>query len=79
MLTSTSNSPENKTNSIQVLARPALAFGVLSSAAEAQIDSLVAKGGLSSQDCLLVAVLKDAIKEGRVRLNRAASYSQFQY
>ena len=74
----TTNCPETKTN-IQRLARAALAFGVLSANAQEQINSLIAKGELSRHDCLLVAVLKDAIKEGRVCLNNSAHQSRFQY
>ena len=76
---STTTHPEQKSNNIQRLTRTALAFGVLSTNAEEQINSLIAKGGLSRHDCLLVAVLKDAIKEGRVCLNKPVSHSQFQY
>ena len=74
----TTNYPENRTN-IRRLTRAALAFGVLSANAEEQINNLIARGGLSNHDCLLVAVLKDAIKEGQVCLNNSANQSQFQY
>ncbi len=58
---------------IQFLVRSALAFGVLSPTAEAQINRLVTKGTLSSQEWMLVAVLRDAIEEGRVRVENTDS------
>jgi hypothetical protein len=75
MLTSTNDNLNTNKNSIKLLVRSALAFGVLSTTAEAQINLLVTKGTLSSQEWLLVAVLRDAIQDGRVHLEDTPSYS----
>ena len=75
MLPSITNDVETKTKSIKFLVRTALAFGVLSAAAEAQINRLVIKGTLSNQDWLLMSALRDAIKEGRVNRENTPSYT----
>jgi len=66
MLTSTNQNLDANNKNLKFLVRSALAFGVLPKTSEAEINLLVTKRTLSSQEWLLVAVLRDAIEDGRV-------------
>jgi hypothetical protein len=53
--------------SIEFYIRYALAFGELSTQAEAEIHRLATQGEASPRECTLLAVLRDAIQDGCVR------------
>jgi hypothetical protein len=71
MVLAISNQFETVKGSVRSLGRAALAFGLLTPAAEAEINRSLAKEELSSYDLLVLAVLKDALQEGRVRRQNA--------
>jgi hypothetical protein len=57
----------HKHHRIEFYIRNALAFGALSSQAEAEINRLATLGNLSPHECTLLAVLRDSIQEGHIR------------
>ncbi len=71
-------SQEQQQHSIESLVRAALSIGELSPAAEIEINNLVVRGNLSTLDCTMLAILRDAIQDGCIRRLDPTRYSHFQ-
>ncbi len=67
------------TDSIEFFVRNALNCGVLVPAAEAQIQRLVQRGGLSERDRSLLAILRDAIQDGCIQRDATLIHTNIQF
>lgn len=58
---------DTTTDDLESFVRKTLAFGEISTAAEAKLNHLARQGNVSPRDEMLLAILRDAIQDGCIR------------